>query len=228
MPDKPPVQTARSAGEDIDAIVTEAIQRAQSGRPATTEMLTQIATLVQRETDAGRRLALGHAYLVLMGAENGAEVAQEWVAGADPYLRDAGFEALTDFGASALHEIRALAADPRRDVRWCGVEAARLLGTPEVASLLVDALADDDFAIRWVASLGLVAIGDEALVPLLQGLVRHSPTLTYHRSALRALRRMRAPAGQRELLAELITSLGHSTTTVQSPPIAEQLLQQLR
>ncbi len=227
MPDKTPAYTEHRAGDDVEAMISDAIARAQTGQPATIEMLTTLARLLQRESDPGRRLALGHAYLSLMGAENGAEVAQEWIAGADPYLREAGFEALIDFGAAAISEVRALATSPRREVRWYGVEAARLLAHPDVAPLLVDAMADDDFAIRWAASRGLVAIGDAALVPVLEGLVRHEPTLTFHRAALWALRRMRAPE-HRDALAELIASLSHSTTTVQSPPIAEELLQQLR
>jgi HEAT repeat protein len=226
MPDKTPAMTEHP-GDPVEAIITEAIQRAQSGKPASVEMLTDLARLVQQESDPGRRVALGHAYLILMGAENGAEVAQEWIAGSEPYLREAGFEALTDFGGGALHEVRALAAHPRREVRWYGVEAARLLADPAVAGLLVDAMADDDFAIRWAASRGLVAIGDDALVPILEGLVRREPTLTYHRAALWALRRMHAPA-QRDLLAQLVASLSHSTTTVQSPGLAEELLQALR
>lgn len=226
MPEKHPAMT-QHPGEQVEDIITEAIQRAQSGKPATVEVLTDMARLVQQEPDPGRRVALGHAYLILMGAENGAEVAQEWIAGNDPYLREAGFEALTDFGGGAIGEIRALAVHPRREVRWYGVEAARLLADPSVADLLVDAMADDDFAIRWAASRGLVAIGDAALVPILEGLVRHDPTLTYHRAALWALRRMHAPA-HRDALADLVASLSHSTTTVQSPGLAEELLQALR
>ena len=226
MTDRTPTTTPHP-GEQVEEIITEAIQRAQSGKPASVEMLTDLARLVQQENDPGRRVALGHAYLILMGAENGAEVAQEWIAGSDPYLREAGFEALTDFGAGAIKEIRALAIHPRREVRWYGVEAARLLADPAIAGLLVDAMADDDFAIRWASSRGLVAIGDAALIPVLEGLVRRTPTLTYHRATLWALRRMRAP-GQRDALAALVASLSHSTTTVQSPGLAAELLQALR
>jgi HEAT repeat protein len=224
MPEK---TTAAPGADPVEAIITDAIERARSGKPASVELLAEMARHVQEESDPGRRVALGHAYLILLGAENGAEVAQEWIAGSEPYLREAGFEAMVDFGKGALEEIRALAHHPRPEVRWYGIEAARLLADLEVAPLLVDAMGDDDFAIRWAASRGLVAIGDAALVPILEGLVRQPATLTHHRAALWALRRMHAPEA-RDLLAELTASLSHSTTTVQSPPLARELLQRLR
>ncbi len=58
-------------------------------------------------------------------------------------------------------------------IRW---EAAKTLGEirdPIAAPALVKALRDRVFEIRWLAAEGLIAIGHEALVPLLNELIKY-------------------------------------------------------
>jgi len=59
-------------------------------------------------------------------------------------------------------------------VRW---EAAKALGqirAPMSAPSMVKALHDKAFDVRWLAAEGLIALGKEAVVPLLKELVRNS------------------------------------------------------
>jgi HEAT repeat protein len=68
--------------------------------------------------------------------------------------------------------IEALKHHRNKLVRW---EAAKTLGEirdPMAAPVLVKVMSDKLFEIRWLAAEGLIAIGHEALIPLLNELVK--------------------------------------------------------
>lgn len=69
--------------------------------------------------------------------------------------------------------IEALKQKSDKSIRW---EAAKTLGEirdPVAAPALVKVLNDKVFEIRWLAAEGLIAIGHEALVPLLTELIKY-------------------------------------------------------
>lgn len=217
----------RLTSDDAAAAVAAAVELAGRGVQLGTDDLARLRARLDAEADPGRRLTLAHAYLDLLGASAGAAVAAEWMRGRDAELREGAFEALVDYGSAALETLQDLAKDGDRDVRWHAFEAARLLRVPAAVPVLLDGLGDEDFAIRWAASRGLAAVGPDALVPVLEALVRRPPTQQLHRSVRRVLSRI--PGGDHaEELTELVESLGHATTVVESGPRAEQLLQKLR
>jgi len=63
---------------------------------------------------------------------------------------------------------------PRQRVRWEAAQALRRTKDPAAAPALVHALEDDEAAIRWLAARALVALGRDALVPLLEELEQGS------------------------------------------------------
>ena len=71
--------------------------------------------------------------------------------------------------------------------RW---EAARLLGEirdPAAADVLVETLMDQSIGVHWAASEALVALGQAAIVPLLNGLIRHFDSARFRQGAYHVL-----------------------------------------
>lgn len=58
-----------------------------------------------------------------------------------------------------------------KQVRWEAIKTLSQLAIPESIPILVNALENDDFEIRWLAAEGLVAIGAASINPLLESLV---------------------------------------------------------
>jgi HEAT repeats len=61
--------------------------------------------------------------------------------------------------------------------RWEAAKALVELRDPRAAPALVQALEDDNFAVRWLAAGALVALGRDALIPLLEALERGSDSV---------------------------------------------------
>jgi HEAT repeat protein len=94
--------------------------------------------------------------------------------GKDAQMRERARQSLVRIGAPATAPLVRLLDDRSHQARW---EAAKTLGAiadPEAAPALVSALRDKEFDIRWLAALGLIAMGPNALPPLLEELVRRS------------------------------------------------------
>ena len=62
-------------------------------------------------------------------------------------------------------------------VHWEVAKALSQIGSPEAAKVLVDAIEEKEFSIRWIASEGLIHIGYDALMPLLEALKKRSDSI---------------------------------------------------
>jgi HEAT repeat protein len=62
----------------------------------------------------------------------------------------------------------------KQHVRWEAAKALGGIGDPIAAFALVNALNDRDGDVRWVAADGLVALGRDALPPLLAALIERT------------------------------------------------------
>jgi HEAT repeat protein len=112
------------------------------------------------------------------------------LAGNDGLERQRAREALVDIGKPAVGAlIEALASpDSNHHMRWEAAKALCDLGDPEAASVLVSALEDEYFGVRWLAAEGLISLGRDGLVPLLATLVRRSDSAALRESAHHVLR----------------------------------------
>ncbi|MDP2726939.1 MAG: HEAT repeat domain-containing protein, partial [Dehalococcoidia bacterium] len=88
----------------------------------------------------------------------------------DDLIAGEATDALALIGEAALEPlIRALQVhDPY--VRWHAAKALAEMADPRAAGALIDALDDQNFGVRWTAANGLVALGRQALAPLLRAL----------------------------------------------------------
>jgi len=84
--------------------------------------------------------------------------------------REAARKALVAIGRPAVASLLSLLDNSNHQVRW---EAAKTLGEikdPAAIDGLLQALIDVQFDVRWLAAEGLVALGTQAVIPLLQTL----------------------------------------------------------
>jgi hypothetical protein len=89
------------------------------------------------------------------------------LANPDGVEREKARQRLVSIGRLAVPALIEALQSPSARVRW---ETARALGQirdSRAAPALVDALEDEKFAVRWLAAKGLIALGREALIPLL-------------------------------------------------------------
>lgn len=91
----------------------------------------------------------------------------------DGLVRIRAHKSLVDIGSQAVKPLgKALVSKGE----WCCWEAAKTLGQisdPIAVQALIEALEGKMFDVRWLAAEGLISIGREALVPLLQALMEH-------------------------------------------------------
>ncbi len=82
--------------------------------------------------------------------------------------------ALVYIGAQAVEPLMLALKDQNWHMRWEAAKALGEIGDPRSAPALVDTLEDVRSGIRWLAAVGLIVIGREALPPLLQALIDRS------------------------------------------------------
>jgi HEAT repeat protein len=103
--------------------------------------------------------------------------------GKDPVQRREARAALTQIGSPAVPQLLSALQSAHQHVRW---EAAKTLGEiadPAAARGLVLALGDKDNDVRWVVAEALIALGREAIKPLLTMLTQSDPVHRLYQGA---------------------------------------------
>lgn len=112
-------------------------------------------------------------------------------------------------------------------IRW---EAAKALGEIPGASataVLVSALEDKNFDVRWLAAEGLIRRGRDAL-PLLLRAVMQKPESTYLRDGVHHVLHDNEDKKVRTLSGPLLAALEDIDSPVMVPPLARDLLEAVR
>jgi HEAT repeat protein len=117
-------------------------------------------------------------------------------------------------------------ASPNKQVRWEAAKALADIADPAAADALVKALEDKIFDVRWLAAEGLINLGREGLVPLLQALIERSDSPWLRDAAHHVLHDL--AVGELEDLLEPITdSLEDAEAAIETPLIAKAILDRL-
>ena len=165
-------------------------------------------------------------YLALLSAGERSDAAISFLRDGDALEREGALQLVVDLGEAVIPALVELTDAAAVEVQWIAYHAIRRIGGERALAPLIRGLGNDELAIRWVASNGLEQFGDRALAPLLKALVTERPTIPFHRSAARVLRRLPGRAHE-ATMTRLLRSLGRATTSTQSPPIAQELLRAL-
>ena len=128
-------------------------------------------------------------------------------------LRKKAREELVEIGKPSLNTLITLATSKDENVRWEAVITIVQIGSMETLGILIKALEDDEFSIRWIAAEGLANLGIYAIVPLLREL-RNNPDSTFLRRGvnhvLRELRKKGVFKDNYALLETLANEFDHS------------------
>ena len=90
--------------------------------------------------------------------------------GKDGFTRERARKSLVKFGKPAVPALIKLLSDRNEHMRWEACKALGSIKDPAAAGPLVDALNDRSEEIRWLGAEGLIALGHDAIVPLLRAL----------------------------------------------------------
>ena len=88
----------------------------------------------------------------------------------DGIARQRARNSLAIIGEPALDALIKAFEIKEEPVHWEIAKALSQIGTSKAAQVLVDALEEHDFSIRWIAAEGLIHIGSAGLIPLLEAL----------------------------------------------------------
>lgn len=145
----------------------------------------------------------------------------------DVIEREESRKKLQLFWAEATPALVEALTSPQERVRWEAAQALRRTKDPAAAPALVRALEDDEASIRWLAARALVALGRDALVPLLEELEQGSGSVWLRTGAhhvLHALLR-EGLADETEPVMEALENLEPS---VEVPVAAYHALRRIR
>ncbi len=135
--------------------------------------------------------------------------------------------ALIDIGEPAVDPLIQVLWDKREWVRWQAAKALSEIGSPAAGPALVCTLEDKSFDLRWLAAEGLIALGDQGLVPLLEALVNRSHSAWLREGAHHVLHTL-AEEGLRTEVSPVLAALEDIEPVVECPGAAETLLNRVR
>jgi HEAT repeat protein len=110
------------------------------------------------------------------------------LADGDGMARQRARESLADIGKPAVAPLTETLEKSGEQVRWEAAKALSEICDPAAAPAMVRALEDESFGVRWLAAEGLICLGREGLVPLLEALVCCSDSTWLREGAHHVLR----------------------------------------
>ncbi len=148
----------------------------------------------------------------------------EALASDDEALHYEASRALGQIGPQAVPALLQALRLPKDHVRWHAVRTLGAIGEPAAAVGLADALADDDYSVRWAAADALVNVGPSAVPKILERLARYVPHDDSYQAAYHALHRIHVHHAELDL-EPLLKALLATTAPAEVPMLAYRLLQ---
>lgn len=134
-------------------------------------------------------------------------------------LLEAGPEA-SSYLDSALQHKNAL-------VRHEAAKTLTGLHDPASAPALVEALLDESIEVHWAASEALIALGRDAIVPVLNGITKHFDSYRFRQGAYHVLRTLKRTSQLDPHSMKVLDSLGDIQASASAPWAAEKAIEAL-
>lgn len=144
---------------------------------------------------------------------------------ADGDVREDARRQLVARGSAAIGAMTEVLSSPDPQTRW---EAAKALGEirhSEAGAALASCLNDEHRDVRWVAAAGLIAIGRDALEPMLEELIAHADSVSVREEATHVLHSL---TGENPEVIPVLKALSGAAPLFEVPVAAFDALQQLR
>jgi HEAT repeat protein len=149
------------------------------------------------------------------------------LASEDGMLRVNARRSLVTIGGPSVPFLIQALANRNKWMRWEAAKALGQIGDPAATQALVIALEDRIFDVRWLAAEGLIAIGREALVPLLHALINHPDSLWLREGVHHVLHDL-AKGKLDEVLQPVLAALEDIEPSVEVSFAAERALDALK
>ncbi len=145
----------------------------------------------------------------------------------DGLARQQARHSLVRMGSRAVASLLLLLKDPKHQVRWEAAKALSDISDPMAASGLVAALEDESFGVRWLAADGLIAMGRDALPPLLEALKDDGASLWLREGAHHVLNMWAAEHGLHDPVTPVLTALESIQPDIDVPLAAKKALEKV-
>lgn len=138
-------------------------------------------------------------------------------------VRERARESLIEIGEPAVDRLIEALREPDHRVQWEAAKALGEIADPAAAPELANQLDHTDFGIRWLAAEGLIAIGREALKPLLAVVAERGEDQSIRDGAHHVLHDL-AKQDLREEVSPVIEALEGPDPDVEAPRAARLAL----
>lgn len=145
----------------------------------------------------------------------------------DAVARRIGREQLVKIGAPAVAAVVELLKHPQQHARWEACKTLEGIAHPTAAPALVEAMADADQDVCWVAGAALIPLGREGLEPLLVALMDKERVARLQAAAHHVAHEL-VQRNMAEILSPLLEALSGPDIELAVPLAAEKTLQGLR
>ena len=109
-------------------------------------------------------------------------------------------------------------------------EAAKALGElrdPESAPALVEALLDESIEVHWASSEALIALGQDSILPVLKGMVKHFDSYRFRQGAYHVLHTFKRTSQLDPHASKVLESLGDIQSSASAPWAAQKAIEAL-
>ncbi len=130
---------------------------------------------------------------------------------------------LVSIGTPAVSQLAELIKQPAAHLRWEAVKAMKQIADPNSIPLFITLLDDKYEEVRWIAAEGLIAIGAQAIKPLLQELAKNSKSVFLRKGAHHYFGMLRELNGSLQF-KDLLSALEGQDAELSTPGAAEKLL----
>lgn len=139
---------------------------------------------------------------------------------------------LVDIGKPALDSLIKAFEVKEDPLHWEVAKALSQIGTQKAAQVLVDALEDNDFSVRWIAAEGLIHIGSDGLIPLLKALRKNTDSIWLREGSHHVIHdlvnRKLVNETEKECLLPVLDALNHFEAVIKTNTAADMALKTLR
>ena len=147
----------------------------------------------------------------------------------DVTVREEARRTLQRMGREATPALIEALDDPHERVRWEAAQALRRIKDPRAARALIEATEDDEPAVRWLAARALVALGRDALEPVLLELEQGANNVWKRTAAHHVLHALRDQGlVEREEVEPVLEALENLEPRVEAPVAAYHALRKIR
>jgi HEAT repeat protein len=145
----------------------------------------------------------------------------------DGFVRVRARQALVMIGKKAVAPLEDALSSKDAWKRWEAAKALGQIGDPEATNILINALEDDVFDVRWLASEALITIGRPALAPLMRRLSEKADSQWIREGAHHVLHGI-VLEDLREALIPVRNALEDPEASLEVPFAAEKVLKILK